>query len=155
MSIGKIFLAVVNGIFRVVKLAALLLCALPLLFVIGISCDARYTDASREPDHAERVGQRCMVLKGLKAHGVELDQRDVTHSVDVTTPPGIGGREITFQVDVSRGTEILIAGVRRCWNCPFGRIDYAIKIPELRQLAPYPVFARAETLEPDEARCVK
>jgi hypothetical protein len=124
------------------------------MFVLGTSCQRRYTDVSHEPSHAERVGQRCTVLKGLRAHGFNWDHPDVTHEVDVTPLPGIGGREITFKVAIPKGTTILVTGVRKCWNCPFGgRIDYAVKIQELPELAPHRVFARAEALAPDEVRC--
>lgn len=126
------------------------------LVMLGTSCEARYTDVSQKPGYAERVGQRCTVLRGLRAHGVTLDpsaKEEVTNYVAVTPLPGIGGREITFDVDVPKGTRILVTGVRSCSNCPFGRIDYAVEIPELMKLAPHPVFAYADALAPDQVLC--
>jgi len=124
------------------------------LFVLGTSCQARYTDVSQKPGHAERVGQRCTVLKGLRAHGFSWDQPDVTYEVRVTSLPGVDGREITFKVNIPKGTGIVVTGVRECWNCPFGRIKYAVEIPELTELAPHRVFADADALEPDQVLCV-
>src|SRR4051794_9142296 len=73
--------------------------SLGLVSVVGLgSCDARYSDVSAERDYAKWIGQRCVVLKGLRAHGFTLERhrKGVTHEVDVTTLPGIGGSEITF-----------------------------------------------------------
>ncbi len=118
-------------------------------------CQSRYTDVSREPEYAARVGQRCTVLKGLRGHGYTLDLRrkDLTHEVDVTPVPGIDGPEITFKVDIPQGTTIVVSGVRKCSNCLFEKIDYAVSIPSLPELASHRVFARANALAPAEAKC--
>jgi hypothetical protein len=110
---------------------------------------------SSEPKYAERVGQKCVVLKGLRAHGFTLDLADkVTHEVDVTALPGIGGPEITFTEPLPKGTALNVIGVRKCWNClAFDNIDYEVNIPEVPRLAGYHVFARAEALSLDEAQC--
>ena len=139
------------------KSISLLLTALVVLPLVLSQCRSRYKDVSHEPGYAERVGQRCTVVKGLRAHGftVDLRRKDVTHEVAVTTLPGIGGPEITFKVDIPKGTTIVVTGVRECWNCPFDRIDYAIRIPELAELATHRVFARSDALAPDQVQCVK
>jgi hypothetical protein len=128
-----------------------------LVAVVGLgSCDARYSDVSREQDYAKWIGQRCVVLKGLRAHGFTLERHrnGVTHEVDVTTLPGIGGSEITFTTPMPKGTTIEVKSVRRCWNCPFGRTSYGIDVPDIPELRLYKVFARPEALAPEEARCV-
>ena len=141
-------------VLAVVRVAFLSCGVMIAVLALGSSCQARYRDVSSDPKYAERVGQRCMVLKGLRAHGVTLDLgKKLTHEVDVTALPGIGGPEITFTAPAPKGTTINIIGVRKCWNCPFGRIDYEVNIPEVRQLAGYHVFAKAETLTPDEVQC--
>ena len=134
-----------------------LLCAMFFAVAIIGSCRARYRDVSHERRYAERVGQRCTVLKGLIAHGVTWDSRneDPTEWVTVTPPPGFGGREVTFEVDVPKGTEIWITSVQECLNCPFGRTRYSVTIPDLRKLNPYPIFTREESLAADQVQCVK
>jgi hypothetical protein len=130
--------------------------AIGLLTLLGLgSCDARYTDVSREPAHAGWVGQRCVVSKGLRAHGFTLDvgTKNVTHEVDVTMLPGISGPEITFTTPVPKGTTVIVTSVRECWNCPFGRVSYGVMIPEIPELAAHRVFARADALAPGEAQC--
>jgi hypothetical protein len=125
-----------------------------LTFVGLSSCDARYTDVSKEQDYAQWVGQKCVVLKGLRANGftVDLRRKEVTHEVDVTAFP-IAGPEITFTTPVPKGTTIVVKSVRKCWNCPFGRISYGIEMPEMPELLRYKVFARGDALAPAEARC--
>jgi hypothetical protein len=126
------------------------------VLAIGTSCQARYADVSADPKYADRVGQQCLVLKGLQAHGVALHLGNkVTDEVDVTTLPGISGPEITFTAPLPKGTTLNVIGARKCWNCPFNRIDYEVRIPDIQQLASYSVFARAETLNPDEVQCSK
>jgi len=121
---------------------------------------AEYGDVSHEPGHSAWVGQRCTVLKGLMAHGVTLHPgpNEVTDYVRIGTQ-GIGGREIMFQVPIHRGMEIVVRGVERCTNCrlfAFGRIRYAVTIiPNLRELAPYRVFANSYAMEPDQVHCAK
>ena len=115
----------------------------------------RYHDVSHRSPYADQIGQRCTVLKGLVAHGYTLDLRrmDLTHEVDVTTLPGIGGPEITFRVPLPKGTTIVINGARNCWSCLFPRVQYAVTIPDVAKLSPYRVFAREEVLAPDEVHC--
>ena len=138
---GKVFLIAFVGLF--------------ISFMVLSSCTAYYRDVSSERKHAKRVGQRCVVLKGLRAHGFTLDlrKRDVTHEVAVTTMPGIGGPEITFTAPVPKGTTLVVTSVRECWNCPFDRISYGIAIRDIPRLAPYMIYARAEALAPDEVEC--
>ena len=142
---------------RLKRLAILIVSASLLAFVGLSSCSARYTDISGEPAYAGWVGQRCVVVKGLRAHGFTLDlrRRDVTHEVDVTTLPGIGGPEITFTTPVPKGTTFVVRSVRKCWNCPFDRISYGIEIPDIPELVPHKVFARSEALALDEAQCTQ
>jgi hypothetical protein len=73
------------------------------LFALS-SCNARYTDVSGEPAHAEWVGQRCVVRNVLGAHGFTLDlrKRDVTAGVEVTTLPGFSRPEVTFTISVPK-----------------------------------------------------
>src|SRR5262245_53839484 len=80
---------------------------------------ARYVDVSDRSPYAERLGQRCTVLKGLRAHGYTLDLRrkDLTHEVVVTVLPGIGGPEITFKVPLPKGITLVITAARKCWIC--------------------------------------
>ena len=140
------------------KRLSVLIAAVSVLTFLGLSsCAARYTDVSGRPPHSERVGQQCVVLKGLRAHGFTLDlrKRDVTHAVDVTTLPGIDGPEITFKTPVPKGTVFTVTSVRECWNCPFDRISYGIKIPGIHELAAHTIFASADALTPDEAQCTK
>jgi hypothetical protein len=120
------------------------------------SCATRYTDVSGEPGHAEWVGQRCVVLKGLRAYGFTLDLRrkDITHEVDVTTLP-IGGPETTFKVLIPKGATLVVTSVRKCWNCPFDRISYGVEIPDIPELAAHKVFARSEVLGSREVQCTK
>ena len=129
-----------------------------LLVLLGVgSCNARYTDVSNEPDHADWVGQRCVVRNGLKAQGFTLDlrKRDVTSAVVVTTLPGFSGPEVTFTTLVPKGTTLIVTSVRKCWNCPFDRISYGVVIPDTPKLATHKVFARAEALAPQETQCTK
>jgi hypothetical protein len=141
-------------VLAVVRVASVLVGVMITILALGSSCQARYQDVSSEPKYAKRVGQRCMVLKGLRAHGITLDLgKKVTEEVDVTALPGFGGPEVTFTAPVLKGTIINVIGARECWNCPFGRIDYEVNIPEVPQLASYHVFARAEDLSSDEVQC--
>ena len=104
-----------------VGLAVVSLLALGALSAWG----ARHRDVSTRARYAARVGQKCVVLRGLRAHGWSLNYNDdVTHRVDVTTLPGIAGPEITFKTPIPRGTTFVITSVRECWNCPFDRISY-------------------------------
>jgi hypothetical protein len=113
-------------------------------------------DVSSDPKYGARVGERCIVLNELRAHGVAKDLRSrITDGIDVTPPPGIAGREITFAVPVPKGTTINVIGVRLCRFCPFDRIYYDLTIPDMPQVSPYPAFARAEALSPDEVQCTK
>ena len=126
--------------------------------ILASGCDARYRDVSGDPRYAPRVGQKCVVLKELRAHGFTLDlsRKDVTHEVDVTTLPGIGGPEITFTEPIPKGTTLNIIRVRQCWNClAFDNIDYEVSIPKVQRLAGYHVFARAEALSRDETQCTE
>ena len=120
------------------KSASVLIVAAGFAFVGLSSYQARYTDVSNEPEHAQWVGRRCAALKGLRAHGFTLDlrRRDVTHEVDITTLPGISGPEITFEIPVPKSSTLVVTSVRKCWNCPFGRISYGIEIPGTPELAP-------------------
>ena len=138
------------------KAGRLTLVGLILGFMGLSSCDARYTDVSDKPMHAERVGQQCVVLKGLRAHGFTLDlsKKDKTHAVTVTTLPGIGGPEITFKTPIPKGTTFVVTSVRECWNCPFDRIDYGVEIRDFPELSAYKVFAYSEVLGPQEAQCM-
>ena len=140
------------------KRLALPVVAVGVLALFALSSgNARYTDVSGEPAHAERVGQRCVVRNGLRAHGFtsDLRKRDVTAEVDVTTLPGFSGPEVTFTTSVPKGTTLIVTSVRECWNCPFDRISYGVEIPDLPELATLRVFARAETLGPQETQCTK
>ena len=132
---------------------------LGILLVLSLygSYGARYTDVSHRRPYVDRIGQRCTVLKGLMAHGYTMDLRrkDLTHAVDVTTLPGVGGPEITFEVPLPKGTTIVIDGARNCWSCLFPRVQYAVTVPGVARLAPHRVFAREETLGPDEVSCVR
>ena len=122
---------------------------------------AEYRDVSDEPDHADWVGQRCTVLKGLAAHGVTLHPgpNEITDFVHIVRQNVGGGPEITFQVPIHRGMDMLITDVEQCTNCvmfSIGRIRYAVTIiPNLRELAPYRVFADSYTLAPDQVQCVQ
>jgi hypothetical protein len=131
-----------------------LVVALGVLTFLGTG-SARYTDVSGDPAHAGWVGQRCVVLKGLRAHGFTLDlrKRDVTYEVVVTTLPGIGGPEITFKTPVPKGTTFTVTSVRKCWNCPLDRISYGVEIHGIQELKAHKVFAMADVLGPDEAQC--
>ena len=129
-----------------------------ILVIIWLSsCDARYTDVSGKPPYSERVGRQCVVLKGLRAHGFTLDLRrkDITHEVDVTTLPGIGGPEITFKIPLPKGTTFVVTSVRECLNCPDDRIEYGIEIRDFPELSAYKVFARSEVLGPQETQCTE
>jgi hypothetical protein len=141
------------GAFAVLVLLGLVLAV---LFIVLSSTASHYEDVSDDPEHASRIGERCIVLKGLRAHGVyNVDgTRGVTDHVTVTTLPGFSGYEVTFTADIPKGTAMVVIGVRKCSNCPFeNRIEYALSIPDVPRLAGYKVFARAATLEPDEVRC--
>ena len=94
-----------------VKSIAWLVVALLVLMFINDG-PAEYRDVSHEPAHAVWVGQRCTILKGLMAHGVTLHPgpNEITDYVSIGTQ-GIGGREITFQVPVQKGTDLLITDV--------------------------------------------
>jgi len=135
------------------------LIALMALVLVLSQCsgNAEYRDVSNDPRYIASVGQRCTVLRGLRAHAytLNLDQKDVIEAVDVTTLPGIGGSEIIFTVAIPKGTQILVTGAQECTNCPFGRVRYAVQIPDLPRLAPYKVFVRPEVLAPDETDCIK
>jgi hypothetical protein len=135
-----------------------LLVLLPLAIVLMlIGCDAEYRDVSSEPKYATRVGERCVVLKGLRAYGFtkDLRRKDLTHGVDITTV-AIGGPEYTFEVPISKGIPMEVTGVRQCVNCPFEeRIDYAVVVPGVPELSNLKVFARAEALAPEEVQCTK
>jgi hypothetical protein len=116
----------------------------------------RYRDVSTRNRYSARVAQRCIVLHGLRAHGWSSSYNDdVTHEVDVTTLPGIGGPEITFETPIPTGTTFVITSVRECWNCVFDRIDYRIDVPDIPELKGHPVFARAEAVEPPQASCMR
>ena len=138
-------------------LLAIGLAGASLLALVALdSWGACHRDVSTSPRYAGRVGQRCIVLKGLQAHGWSLNYNDdVTHEVDVTRLPGIAGPEITFETPIPRGTAFVISSVRECWNCPFDRISYGVDIPDLPELKAYQVFARAEAVEPTEVRCTR
>jgi hypothetical protein len=120
------------------------------------SCDAQYRDVSFVPEYATRVGERCVVLKGLRAYGFtkDLRRKDVTHAVDITTV-AIAGPEITFAVPIPKGITMEVTGVRECWNCPFNRIDYAVVVLGVAEVSELKVFARAEALAPEEVQCTK
>jgi hypothetical protein len=121
---------------------------------------AEYGDVSHAPEYAGWVGQRCTVLKGLVAHGVTFHPgpNEVTDVVHIS-PRRIGGPEITFERPIHRGTDMLITGVERCTTCvmfAIGRIQYAVRIiPNLPELAPYPIHAIPDALKPDQVHCVK
>ena len=107
------------------------------------SYGARFTDVSHRHPYVDRIGQRCTVLKGLRAHGVKRDlDSEVTNHVTITTLPGVGGPEITFEVALPKGTIIVIKGARNCWSCLFPRVQYAVTVPAVSKLAPHSVFAR-------------
>jgi hypothetical protein len=130
---------------------------LPLAIVpMLIGCDAQYRDVSSGPKYATRVGERCVVLKGLRAYGftMDLQRKDLTHEVDITTG-AIAGPEITFAVPIPKGITMEVAGVRECVNCPFDRISYAVVVPGVPELSDLKVFARAEALAPEEVQCTK
>ena len=97
------------------------------------------------------------MLKGLRAQGVTLDPgpNEITDYVAIRPLPGIGGREITFELPLPKGTVMMVTSVQECWNCPFGRTRYAVTVSEIGELAPYPVFARIRALAPDQVHCVK
>jgi hypothetical protein len=141
------------------KSIAVLFAAFWVLLIVGDIWGSQWKDVSREPEHAARVGERCTVVKGLRAHGVTKapgpNEHEITDYVTITPLPGIGGREITFEVPLPKGLVMWVTGVHECWNCPFDRIRYAVTIAEVRELAPYPVFARTEALAPDQVHCVK
>ena len=139
------------------KSIAVLCGAFWVLLIVGDVWRSQWKDVSREPEHAARVGERCTVVKGVRAHGVTMDlgPNEITDYVTITPLPGIGGPEITFEVLLPKGTVMLVTGVQECWNCPFGRIRYAVTVPEVHEMAPYPVFARTEALAADQAHCVK
>ena len=120
------------------------------------SCGARHRDVSTSARYASRVGQQCVVLKGLRAHGLSLNSDNgITEEVDVTTLPGLAGPEITFKKPVPRGTTFVITSVRECWNCAFDRISYGLEIPAVPELKPHKVFGRADVVEPPEASCTR
>lgn len=120
------------------------------------SCDAKHTDVSADPKHRLWVGRQCTVLKGLQAHGFtrDLNRRDVTDEVDVTTF-GISGPEVTFTIGIPKGTSFLVTSVRECWNCPFDKITYGVEFPDVRRLAGLKVFARPEAVAAEEAQCAE
>ena len=141
--------------------ALLIMAFFVLTFIADNEGPAQYKDVSHEQEHTGWVGQRCTVLKGLRAHGVTADswpQRGITDYVDITTLPGIGGPEITFTVPIHKGMDMLITRVEQCTTCRlfgFGRIRYAVTvIPKLRELAPYRVFVGTSELAPDQVHCV-
>ncbi len=92
-----------------------------------------------------------MVLKGLVAYGAT--NPDGYHGLHITTPPGVGGREITFNMDVPKGTILKVVSVRECWNCPFFRISYGFNIDSIPRLATSEVFGYPKILAPDEVTC--
>ena len=128
-----------------------------LVIILYDSYGVRFRDVSHRSPYAERIGERCTVLKGLMAHGYTLDLRrkDLTHEVVVTTLPGVGGSEITFDIPLPKGTTIVFNGARNCWSCLFPRVEYAVTIPDVAKLSPYSIFAREEALGPDEVSCVR
>src|SRR4029078_4134315 len=95
----------------VIRVMAWTFAVLMAVLAIGTSYQARYADVSAAPKYADRVGQQCLVLKGLRAHGVALHLGNkVTDEVDVTTLPGFSGPEITFTASVPKGTAMNVIG---------------------------------------------
>lgn len=126
--------------------------ALVVFLVLGSSCRRRERDVSDVAEYAERVGQRCTVLKGLVAHGVT--NIDGNHVLVITTPPGIGGRHVTFQEAVPKGSELVVTRVTECWNCPFDRITYRLKVESsVPRIAREEGKAGPDVLSPDEVLC--
>ena len=119
----------------------------------GTSCQRRYQDVSKEAKHSEWVGQECVVVNGLIGYG--FTGLDGNHGLGLTTPPGVGGREITFKLPVPKGTKLQVSSVRECWNCPFDRIDYGFRIEGIPRLERDEVFAFPHVLVPEELSCTK
>lgn len=120
---------------------------------VGTSIEARYQDVSREAEHARWVGLQCVVLKGLFGYGATAINGN--HVLRITLPPGVGGRHVTFNTDVPKGTILTVASVRRCWNCPFDRISYGFKIDSIPRLATAEVFGGPQVLAPEELSCAR
>jgi hypothetical protein len=109
----------------------------------------------RDVPDAPRIGERCVVLKGLRAHGVfnEGGTKGHTDFVDITTLPGIGGYEITFTEPIPKGSEFVIKRAEKCWTCPFSSVQYLVSVPTLPDLDRYPTYIRDAALAPGEVKC--
>ena len=109
----------------------------------------------RDVPDAPRIGERCVVLKGLRAHGVYNVGGTKAHTdfVDITTLPGIGGYEITFTKPIPRGSVLLIKRAEKCWTCPFSSVHYVVSVPALPELDRYPTYIRDAALTRDEVEC--
>lgn len=124
------------------------------LLMLGTSCRRLERDVSHQGAYSALVGQRCVVLKGLIAHGVTaIDGNQV---IVVTTPPGIGGRHVTFEEAVPKGSQFVVTRVTECWNCPFDRITYRLKVENSNpRVAKEEAQANDDILSPEEVSCRK
>ena len=128
------------------------------VFLALTESPARYRDVSREPLYAVMIDQRCTVLKGLRAHGYTAvrGKRGETDGVVITTLPSYqGGSEITFKLDVPKGTVLRITSAKKCTNCLFGRTEYGFKVDSIPRLAAFEIFGEPEVLAPEELACTK
>jgi hypothetical protein len=123
-------------------------------FVSG--CDAVYRDVSNELSHKERIGQTCMVVASLHAHGVanKLEGDRKTDYVTIWNP-GFAGPEVTFIAVIEPGAKIKVLKARKCGNCPFDeRVDFQVQVnPEPAAFAGRPAYLRAESYSPQYLRC--
>ena len=137
----------------IVGVVALMFSPIALLMVltaVGYVWPVRVRDV---PD-APRIGERCAVLKGLRAHGVynlggSRAHTDVVH----ITPLRITGPEITFTTSIPRGSELHITRADKCWTCPFSSVRYIASVPTIPELDRYPIYIDDEALVPDEVKC--
>ena len=123
----------------IVGIVVLMLSPIALLMVLtalGYVWPIRVRDVRDAP----RIGEHCVVLKGLRAHGVYRvgGTKDHTDVVDVTPLPGFEGYEVTFTKPIPRGSEVIIVRAEKCWTCPFSSVQYIVSVPMIPELDKYP-----------------
>ena len=138
----------------IVGVVVLMLSPIALLMVLT-ALGAVWPTRVRDVTDAPRIGERCVVVKGLRAHGVYNvgSSKDQTDFVDITPLPGIAGPEITFTKPIPRGSEVVIKRAEKCWTCPFSSIQYVVSVPTIPELDRYPSYIRDEALLPSEVKC--
>jgi hypothetical protein len=85
-----------------------------------LTLDAVWPVRFRDVPDAPHIGERCVVLKGLRAHGVYKvgGTRDKTDWVTITTLPGFSGNEVTFKEDIPKGTTFVVTECRSVGPVP-------------------------------------